>query len=150
MATVSKTYDLITGFVKKGDIQWQMSKHDYKTEENNKENTDANYKWDISTDSSVDDFDDDELFDTAKLKQYIIDLIFLHYFGKQDIKILFLDVDGVLNTIDDCVKNVQLNKQLMGRLKTIIQKTNCKIVLSSDWRLTKKNKKELFTGLRDG
>lgn len=46
-------------------------------------------------------------------------------------KIIFLDVDGVLNDKDSfpniCCKKVQL-------LKYIIQKTDAKIVLSSSWR----------------
>ena len=87
----------------------------------------------------------------------MVDLVFLYLFGKQDVKILFLDVDGVLNTINDCdsedIDNiadnfVNLNPKLMQRLKQIVKITNCKIVLRSDWRLTVKDKDELFATLR--
>lgn len=47
-------------------------------------------------------------------------------------KILFLDVDGVLN-------NLQSNEELcdinLNNLKTVVKFSNCEIVLSSTWRL---------------
>lgn len=67
------------------------------------------------------------------------------------IKILFLDIDGVLNSIphthDDFLKlehefgkeqalrkSYGFNIDLVAKLKTIIEKTNCKIVFSTSWR----------------
>ena len=45
-------------------------------------------------------------------------------------KTLFLDIDGVLNI----GPFTHLNKQCMDNLKYIIEKTGCKIVISSSWR----------------
>ena len=81
--------------------------------------------------------------DENNFEKHIINLIFLMYFGKQDIKILFLDVDGVLNKLGSFI---ELNKTLILRLKKIIHETQCKIVLSSDWRLSQNHKKQLFNG----
>ena len=49
-------------------------------------------------------------------------------------KVLFLDIDGVLSKClyPNCHGNVQYKK--IKILKKIIDKTNCKIVLSSYWR----------------
>lgn len=64
--------------------------------------------------------------------------------NKMDIKILFLDVDGVLNTINSkgrlICKNgdlfeLNLNNNRIKLLKKIIENTNCKIVLTSTWRM---------------
>ena len=48
-------------------------------------------------------------------------------------KIIFLDVDGVLLPIDSKDKNIPEDKIIL--LKELIDKTNAKIVLSSTWRL---------------
>ena len=65
-------------------------------------------------------------------------------FSKQDISLLFLDVDGVLNTNDrdESKKDkalLSLSRQHIERLKMIITSTNvsCKICVSSAWRLNK-------------
>lgn len=79
-------------------------------------------------------------------KKSISDLIFLYFHGKLNIKVLFLDVDGVLNIP---FGSASLNKTFIQRLKRIIEATNCKIVLSSDWRLTLKHKLELFKELKN-
>lgn len=58
-------------------------------------------------------------------------------------KILFLDVDGVLNTRDillqhdgsDDFDRHKLGNELLDRLESIINATKAKIVLSSTWRL---------------
>ena len=52
--------------------------------------------------------------------------------------IIFLDIDGVLNNIN-AIKNPSycLDDNCIKRLKTILDKTNAKIVLSSSWRLRK-------------
>lgn len=65
-------------------------------------------------------------------------------FSKQNISLLFLDVDGVLNTNDrDRNKKdkalLSLSREHIERLKMIITSTNipCKICISSAWRLNK-------------
>ena len=61
------------------------------------------------------------------------------------IKVLFLDIDGVLNCMMPTPSDDQewvdldewrygLNPQLVARLRFIIANTNCKIVISSSWR----------------
>jgi len=44
--------------------------------------------------------------------------------------ILFLDIDGVL-----CLSNDQIDPFLVPNLAMIIKATNCKVVISSDWKL---------------
>lgn len=46
-------------------------------------------------------------------------------------KILFLDIDGVLNNVKD---NRGMNPELIKKLRRIIDNTNCDIVITSDWR----------------
>lgn len=48
-------------------------------------------------------------------------------------KILFLDVDGVLNTYSSGGLYT-LKKSCLKRLQRIVEETGCKIVLSSTWR----------------
>lgn len=53
-------------------------------------------------------------------------------------KIVFLDVDGVLNCYNDFVGKdtfLILNKQMIKRLNRIIKSTGADIVLSSTWRM---------------
>ena len=76
--------------------------------------------------------------------------------SKQNISLLFLDVDGVLN-INDRDRNkkdralLSLSREHIERLKMIINSTNipCKICISSAWRLNKYSlqylKKRLMT-----
>jgi hypothetical protein len=69
------------------------------------------------------------------------------------IKILFLDIDGVLNTGDNLVSHQVINgidpnyeitdkfatffdERCVRYLKWIVKKTNCKIVISSTWKLS--------------
>lgn len=47
-------------------------------------------------------------------------------------KVLFLDVDGVLNSY---VSREQLNDSMIYHLGTIVAKTGVKVVLSSSWRM---------------
>ena len=49
-------------------------------------------------------------------------------------RILFLDVDGVLNSRDDCGLD-GLGDSHLHQLKRIVDKTGCQIVLTSSWRL---------------
>ena len=58
-------------------------------------------------------------------------------------KVIFLDVDGVLNSVrwmksDECVTNggiFGMDTQAVKLLKYIIEKTDAKIVVSSSWRI---------------
>ena len=49
-------------------------------------------------------------------------------------RILFLDVNGVLNSRDDCGPN-GLGDSHLRQLKRIVDETGCQIVLTSSWRL---------------
>lgn len=74
-------------------------------------------------------------------------------------KVIFLDVDGVLNSADWFKKNkgirgyAKINPKKVALLKEIIDKTNAKIVLSSTWRMLEKTKDEdedpMYSYLRD-
>lgn len=54
---------------------------------------------------------------------------------KEDLKVIFLDVDGVL-THEDYLNGVEedLDREKITLLKQIVEQTNAKIVLSSTWR----------------
>lgn len=58
-------------------------------------------------------------------------------------KILFLDVDGVLNT-ERSTKALGLSRGPLMRLREIQRDTNCDIVLSSTWRKLDYAKKTLM------
>eukprot|EP00456_Euglypha_rotunda_P055008 TRINITY_DN4460_c0_g2_i2.p1 TRINITY_DN4460_c0_g2~~TRINITY_DN4460_c0_g2_i2.p1 ORF type:complete len:159 (-),score=5.10 TRINITY_DN4460_c0_g2_i2:544-975(-) len=62
-------------------------------------------------------------------------------------KILFLDVDGVLN--DGFRGHAFLLEERLSHLKRIFTATNCKIVLSSNWRLFPEYRDVLLPKLRD-
>lgn len=47
-------------------------------------------------------------------------------------KIIFLDIDGVLNT--DIYKNAVIEPEMVRNLKYIVEETNAQIVLSSSWK----------------
>lgn len=57
--------------------------------------------------------------------------------------LLFLDVDGVLNTPNDG----GLSSAMIKRLSNIIAKTKCQICLSTSWRADQSAKKSLFEAL---
>lgn len=65
-------------------------------------------------------------------------------------KILFLDVDGVLNTKEDIKNNgpLYINPQLLSRLVSIIRATGAMIVIHSTWRLNS-NKSLLLSYLKN-
>lgn len=53
-------------------------------------------------------------------------------------KALFLDIDGVCNCADTVEQHrgfIGINPVLMARVKQIIERTGCEVVLSSTWRL---------------
>lgn len=52
--------------------------------------------------------------------------------------VLFLDVDGVLNTPDDicCWGSDAVNSKLVDNLIWIMKETGCRVVISSSWRFS--------------
>lgn len=74
-------------------------------------------------------------------------------------KIVFLDIDGVLNSMDyfgrtkDCKGYTEINPEKVKLLKEIIDRTGAEIVLSSTWRDLGKRKNEpehpMYTYLTD-
>ena len=50
-------------------------------------------------------------------------------------KVLFLDIDGVLNSDRTLYEDISLENDLIMNLKDIIDKTGAKIILSSSWRV---------------
>lgn len=72
-----------------------------------------------------------------------------------DVKVLFLDIDGVLCLHEDGVVNWDDNidcytfdEQCCRRLKEILDATGCKLALSSSWRLQKKDCLRILRQLR--
>ena len=49
-------------------------------------------------------------------------------------KIIFLDIDGVLNSANDKFSQKLETKKHLNLLEKLVKKTNAKIVLSSSWR----------------
>lgn len=51
-------------------------------------------------------------------------------------KVLFLDIDGVLNghEWDDEAKSCNIRRECVRRLNRVVRETGCKVVLSSAWR----------------
>eukprot|EP01084_Bolivina_argentea_P270030 459064_1 len=68
--------------------------------------------------------------------------------NEQNIKVLFLDVDGVVNTYSTITVDDSVDAHLIKRLGKIIETTKCKIVLSSSWRSDKEAKQTLFKHMR--
>lgn len=58
-------------------------------------------------------------------------------------KVLFLDIDNVLNTRPDC-----LDEDKVKPVLEIIKKTGCKIVISSTWRFEKEKLLRLSEALK--
>ena len=60
------------------------------------------------------------------------------------IKVLFLDVDGVL-----CLNDyATLQPELLANLKIVVEHTGCVIVVSSDWRMYPSKLRELTRALK--
>lgn len=60
-------------------------------------------------------------------------------------KILFLDVDGVLNDMNVLSTREELGESHLINFKNIVSASNCEIVLSSTWRLFPETKSRLET-----
>ena len=61
-------------------------------------------------------------------------------------KILFLDVDGVLNRCGKSGQGLEEDKVVL--LQTIVNETDCEIVLSSTWRKTEHQRERIETMCR--
>lgn len=62
-------------------------------------------------------------------------------------RVLFLDVDGVLNTYDsDGYLNI--NKNRLRILRRILEETGCRIVVSSTWRISHDTRARLVNKLK--
>ena len=59
---------------------------------------------------------------------------------------LFLDVDGVLNTAQMFERHA-LHPKLLKRLKSVVDATDCRIVLSTTWRMAEENERVLLDAL---
>jgi len=62
-------------------------------------------------------------------------------------KVLFLDIDGVMNNSDHLDRGEEIGEEFLDRLKTIINLTGAEIVLSSTWRLFETNRKQVRQAL---
>ena len=51
-------------------------------------------------------------------------------------KVIFLDIDGVLNSSRTLHEDISLEDDLISNLKELVDKTGAKIILSSSWRLS--------------
>ena len=51
-------------------------------------------------------------------------------------KVIFLDIDGVLNSNMTLYEDISLEDDLILNLKELVNKTGAKIILSSSWRLS--------------
>jgi hypothetical protein len=65
----------------------------------------------------------------------------------QAVKILFLDVDGVLNTAS-AFERPSLHPDKLARLLAIVVETGCDVVLSSSWRAYLDSKDDLRRAMR--
>ena len=65
-------------------------------------------------------------------------------------KILFLDVDGVLNNFSLLYQNGfdYIDPHMVSLVRFIVRQTECLIVLSSSWRLTQENKNLVGVALK--
>eukprot|EP01084_Bolivina_argentea_P143202 251510_1 len=65
--------------------------------------------------------------------------------NKETIRILFLDIDGVMNRVGDLYNAYPkfMKSEHLTRLQQIIHKTNCKIVLSTARRRSNKTKHKI-------
>jgi hypothetical protein len=51
-------------------------------------------------------------------------------------RVIFLDVDGVLNNVYDINRGVELEETKLQIFADLVKSTNAKVVLSSSWRLS--------------
>lgn len=62
-------------------------------------------------------------------------------------KVLFLDVDGVLNTYNS-EGYLNINKNRLRILRRIVEETGCRIVVSSTWRILPETRVRLMRKLK--
>lgn len=64
-------------------------------------------------------------------------------------KILFLDIDGVLNSRKSYIGMTPIDIESWNMLKKVLEKTDTKIVLSSTWRKGERDKNEYLVKLEE-
>jgi len=66
------------------------------------------------------------------------------------VKVLFLDVDGVLNNFSLLYQNGfdYIDPHMVSLVRFVVRQTGCLIVLSSSWRLTQENKSLVSLALK--
>lgn len=62
--------------------------------------------------------------------------------------VIFLDIDGVLNDFDDKVDSDAICERHLEQLKSIVDATDAKVVLSSTWRTLTSYLDDVFDALR--
>merc|ERR1719285_158625 len=78
----------------------------------------------------------------------IADSIIGNINAEADVRIIFLDVDGVINHPSSENGATTVCPECVNKLKSVLSHTSAKIVLSSTWRLNKRHRKTLFRHLR--
>jgi hypothetical protein len=61
-------------------------------------------------------------------------------------KIIFLDVDGVLNSWASLAHHIHLDSRCVILINTLLDITGAKLVLSSTWRMNERSRYSLFVG----
>lgn len=71
--------------------------------------------------------------------------------GAKTSKVVFLDVDGVLNSRESIQRDGphSMDSGMLNNLKTLIDQTGATIIISSTWRLDSDNHAELLEKLSD-
>lgn len=69
--------------------------------------------------------------------------------SNEKIKVLFLDVDGVLNSNNNLLFDHVIENDKLQILKSIVERTNAKLVLSSNWRCETRALVKLWTALEN-
>ena len=69
--------------------------------------------------------------------------------SNEKIKVLFLDVDGVLNSNNNLFFDRVIEDDKLQILKSIVEQTNAKLVLSSNWRCDARSLSRLWTALEN-
>ena len=68
--------------------------------------------------------------------------------SKTNVKLVFLDVDGVLNSLGSCRGGIEIQEDKLKLLKKIIDCIGAEIVISSSWRLVNHELKQLSDALK--
>lgn len=75
-------------------------------------------------------------------------LNWLHRRNTSGFKVIFVDVDGVLNNDENLHDDVALNDRLISNLAMLAINTNAKIVISSAWRCVPSSFRKLWEAIQ--